>query len=83
VKSMAPAASGWTTAITGVPVAAGGVPYPADRLWVCQACPSAGTTTVWKVYLNAQATKLDVLALVTLNGNSKTTAYWHTQVSQP
>ena len=44
---------------------------------------ATGTTTVWKVYLNAQATKLDVLALVTLNGNSKTTAYWHTQVSQP
>ena len=42
-----------------------------------------GTTTVWKVYLNAQATKLDVLALVTQHGNSKTTAYWDTQVPQP
>lgn len=42
-----------------------------------------GTTTVWKLYLNAQASKLDVLALVTQNGNSKTTAYWHTQVSAP
>jgi len=35
------------------------------------------------VYLNAQATKLDVLALVTQHGNSKTTAYWDTQVPQP
>jgi hypothetical protein len=43
----------------------------------------AGTTTIWKVYLNAQATKLDVLALVTQHGNSKTTAYWDTQVPQP
>ena len=43
----------------------------------------AGTTTVWKVYLNAQASKLDVLALVTQNGNSKTTAYWDAQVPQP
>jgi hypothetical protein len=42
-----------------------------------------GTTTVWKVYLNAQATKLDVLALVTQNGNDKDAAYWHTQVPQP
>ena len=42
-----------------------------------------GTTTVWKVYLNAQATKLDVLALVTQNGNDKDAAYWHTQVAQP
>ena len=43
----------------------------------------AGTTTVWTVYLNAQASKLDVLALVTQNGNSKTTAYWDAQVPQP
>ena len=42
-----------------------------------------GTTTIWKVYLNAAATKLDVLALVTQHGNSKTTAYWDTQVPQP
>ena len=42
-----------------------------------------GTTTIWKVYLNAQATKLDVLALVTQHENSKTTAYWDTQVPQP
>jgi hypothetical protein len=35
------------------------------------------------VYLNAQAAKLDVLALVTQHGNSKTTAYWHIQVPQP
>jgi hypothetical protein len=42
-----------------------------------------GTTTVWKVYLNAQATRLDVLALVTQNGNDKDAAYWHTQVPQP
>jgi hypothetical protein len=42
-----------------------------------------GTTTIWKLYLNAQATKLDVLMLVTQHGNDKTTAYWHTQVPQP
>jgi hypothetical protein len=39
-----------------------------------------GTTTVWKVYVSAQATKIDILALVTVRGNSRTTAYWHTQV---
>jgi hypothetical protein len=43
----------------------------------------AGTTTVWKVYVNAQASKLDVLALVTQHGDSKQTAYWHAQVAQP
>jgi hypothetical protein len=42
-----------------------------------------GTTAVWKVYLSAQATKLDVLALVTQRGNDKDAAYWHTQVPQP
>jgi hypothetical protein len=46
------------------------------------ALPS-GTTAVWKVYVNAQSTKLDVLALVTQHDNSKTTAYWHAQVPQP
>lgn len=46
------------------------------------ALPS-GTTTVWKVYVNAQSSKLDVLALVTKNNSSKTTAYWHAQVPQP
>jgi hypothetical protein len=40
----------------------------------------AGTTTVWKVYISAQATKIDILALVTLRGNSRTTAYWHAQI---
>ena len=39
-----------------------------------------GTTTVWKVYVSAQATKIDILALATLRGNSRTTAYWHTQI---
>jgi hypothetical protein len=43
----------------------------------------SGTTTVWKVYVNAQSSKLDVLALVTKNNSSKTTAYWHAQVPQP
>jgi hypothetical protein len=43
----------------------------------------SGTTTVWKVYVNAQSTKLDVLALLTKNNSSKTTAYWHAQVAQP
>jgi hypothetical protein len=42
-----------------------------------------GTTTVWKVYVNAQAAALDVLALVTQHGDGKDTAYWHTQVAQP
>jgi hypothetical protein len=46
------------------------------------ALPS-GTTTIWKVYLNAQATKLDVLMLVTQHGSDATTAYWHTQIPQP
>ena len=39
-----------------------------------------GTTTVWKVYISAQATKIDVFALVTLRGNTKDTAYWHAQI---
>jgi hypothetical protein len=44
---------------------------------------SAGTTAVWKVYLSAQATKVDVLALVTLHGNNSDAAYWDAQVPQP
>ncbi len=41
----------------------------------------AGTTDVWKVYMNAQAGRLDLLALVTRNG--KNTAYLATQVLPP
>jgi hypothetical protein len=41
-----------------------------------------GTTAVWKVYLNAQATKVDVVALVTQRGNNSDAAYWDTQVPQ-
>jgi hypothetical protein len=40
----------------------------------------SGTTELLKVYINAQASKLDVLALLTVNGN---TAYWSTQVLPP
>ena len=43
----------------------------------------AGTTAVWKVYLSAQATKVDVLALVTQHGNNSDAAYWDAQVPQP
>jgi hypothetical protein len=39
-----------------------------------------GTANVTKVYLNAQASKLDVVALLTLHGK---TAYWTTQVLPP
>ncbi len=39
-----------------------------------------GTANITKVYLNAQARKLDVLALLTLHGK---TAYWTTQVLPP
>ncbi len=39
-----------------------------------------GTTTLWKIYINAQAKRLDVLALITLRGK---TAYWATQVLPP
>jgi hypothetical protein len=42
-----------------------------------------GTTTVWKVYANAQSARLDILALVTRKGNNSGTAYWHTQVVPP
>ena len=42
-----------------------------------------GTTTVWKVYANAQSGKLDILALVTRKGNDSGAAYWHTQVAPP
>jgi hypothetical protein len=41
----------------------------------------AGTNTVWKVYLNAQASKLEVLVLVSKSGNSN--AYWSAQVAPP
>ena len=43
----------------------------------------AGTTAVWKVYLSAQATKVDVLALVTQHGSNSDAAYWDAQVPQP
>lgn len=43
------------------------------------ALPS-GTSQVLKVYINAQASKLDVLALLNRNGS---TAYWATQVLPP
>jgi hypothetical protein len=39
-----------------------------------------GTSTLWKVYINAQAKRLDVLALVTVHGKL---AYWSTQVLPP
>ena len=39
-----------------------------------------GTANVTEVYLNASATRLDVLALLTVHG---TTAYWTTQVLPP
>jgi hypothetical protein len=42
-----------------------------------------GTSDVWKVYMNAQAGRLDMLTLVTRNGNSQNTAYWSTQVLPP
>jgi hypothetical protein len=34
-----------------------------------------GTTTIWKVCLSAQATKVDVLVLVTQHGNNSDAAY--------
>jgi hypothetical protein len=34
-------------------------------------------------YVSVDATKVDVLALVTLRGNSRGTAYWHAQVPLP
>lgn len=42
-----------------------------------------GTTTVWKVYLSARASALDVLALVTQHGDDADAAYWHAQIPQP
>lgn len=39
-----------------------------------------GTTDLWKVYINAQAKRLDVLALLTVRGKI---AYWATQVLPP
>jgi hypothetical protein len=35
------------------------------------------------VYVSVDATKVDVLALATLRGNSRDTAYWHAQVPLP
>ena len=40
----------------------------------------AGTSTLWKIYLNAQAKRVDVLALVSVSGR---TAYFATQVLPP
>ena len=37
-----------------------------------------GATGLWAVYINAQASRLDVLALLTVDGK---TAYWATQVA--
>jgi hypothetical protein len=42
----------------------------------------AGTKTVWKVYISAQAGRLDVLLLLSKHGSSKA-AYWSTQVLPP
>lgn len=39
-----------------------------------------GTSEVWKVYINAQARKLDIVALLTVRGK---VAYWTTQVLPP
>jgi hypothetical protein len=39
-----------------------------------------GTATITKVYTNAQARRLDVVALLTRHGK---TAYWTTQVLPP
>lgn len=39
-----------------------------------------GTSTLWKIYINAQAKRLDVLALLTVRGKI---AYWSTQVLPP
>jgi len=43
----------------------------------------AGTTTVWKVYVNAQASMLDVLVLASKSGSSNNAAYWSAQVAPP
>jgi hypothetical protein len=40
----------------------------------------AGTATIFKVYVSAQRSRLDVLALLTVHGK---TAYWATQVAPP
>jgi hypothetical protein len=42
--------------------------------------PPKGTTSLWKIYINAQAKRLDVLALITLRGKI---AYWATQLLPP
>jgi hypothetical protein len=50
----------------------------ASRFGAIQRVPlPSGATAVWKVYINAQAQRLDVLALLTVGGK---TAYWATQV---
>jgi hypothetical protein len=48
---------------------------PAQRVFL-----PPGTADLWKVYINAQAGRLDVLALLTVHGQ---TAYWATQVLSP
>jgi hypothetical protein len=40
----------------------------------------AGVHNIWKVYISAQARKLDIVALMTVKS---TTAYWTTQVQPP
>jgi hypothetical protein len=40
----------------------------------------AGTSELWKVYLSAQAGRVDVLALLTVHGKI---AYWATQLLPP
>ncbi|HET9894457.1 MAG TPA: hypothetical protein VFQ44_05940 [Streptosporangiaceae bacterium] len=40
----------------------------------------AGTGTLWKIYINAQAKRVDVLALLTVHNKL---AWWHTQVLPP
>jgi hypothetical protein len=42
-----------------------------------------GTTTVWKVYVNAQASRVDVLVLLTRHSSDSSAAYWATQVLPP
>jgi len=44
------------------------------------ALPS-GTSSVWKVYISAQAGLADVFVLVTLHGKSKDTAHYHARVA--
>jgi hypothetical protein len=53
------------------------------RMPVTFALVSVAGLAVWKVYLSAQANKVDVLALVTQHGNNSDAAYWDAQVRQP